>query len=173
MGGPDERPPTPEEAEVYRRLVREFRDNGGGTLLNFALNGDARFPHEYDTVQSLVSRFFRWVELGVLVESGETGFIAKMREVGEGLFRAVQVNQGKPAGDEFGIGEIGAFAHAVGTGEGAPALLRRKLVREPCCASGLRASLLARGAALLPCTSSGLLARTAASRRRTCSVCCA
>ena len=58
-------------------------------------------------------------------------------------------------------------------GEGAPALLRRKLVREPCCASGLRASLLARGAALLPCTSSGLLARTAASRRRTCSVCCA
>ena len=63
-------------------------------------------------------------------------------------------------------------ATGAGAGEGAPALLRRKLVREPCCASGLRASLLARGAALLPCTSSGLLARTAASRRRTCSVCC-
>ena len=59
VGLPDERPPTPEEAEVHRRLVREFRDNGGATLLNFCLNGEERFPHEYQAVQSLVSRFFR------------------------------------------------------------------------------------------------------------------
>ena len=82
VGLPDERPPTPEEAEVHRRLVREFRDNGGATLLNFCLNGEERFPHEYQAVQSLVSRFFRYVELGVLVESGPVGMIAKLREVG-------------------------------------------------------------------------------------------
>ena len=51
-------------------------------MLNFCLNGEERFPHEYQAVQNLVSRFFRYVELGVLVESGPTGFIAKMREVG-------------------------------------------------------------------------------------------
>ena len=44
VGLPDERPPTPEEDEVYRRLVREFRDNGNATLLNFCLNGEERFP---------------------------------------------------------------------------------------------------------------------------------
>lgn len=52
-------------------------------------------------------------------------------------------------------------------GASAPGLLRMKLVKEPCCASGSGASPLTRGAA--PCTSVGLLARTAASRRRTCS----
>ena len=82
VGLPDERPPSQEEAEVYRRLVREFRDNGAAALLDFAKQGEERFPSTYLEVQALVSRFFRYVELGVLIESGPVGMVSKLREVG-------------------------------------------------------------------------------------------
>ena len=79
---PDERPPSQEEAEVFRRLVREFRDQSNVPMLQFAKQGEDRFPSTYIEVQSYVSRLYRYIELGVLIEAGPVGMVSKLREIG-------------------------------------------------------------------------------------------
>ena len=68
-----------------RRLVREsveMQDLGMGAFaLRTPGTGD-RFPGTPETVKEYVSRYHRFLELGILIGSGPVGMLSKLREIG-------------------------------------------------------------------------------------------
>ena len=75
-------PPSAEEVEALRRLVREIRDLGNVSMLQFAKQDGERFPGNPADVHAYVSRFYRFLELGIPIESGPVGMVSKLREIG-------------------------------------------------------------------------------------------